>query len=132
MNETGFLPGEELRKRAAPTEKRNDLWMQGEVHDPRAYHLGGVAGHAGLFSTAEDLAVYAAMMAGRGRFRGTRILSEATWREMTGPHKVSRGIRGLGWDKKTGFSSNRGEKPPSGTAASPALRFGSIPSWIYS
>lgn len=109
MAETGYLPPEELRKRAAPTEKRDDHWMQGEVHDPRAYALGGVAGHAGLFSTAEDLAIYAAMMAGRGRFGETTILSEPAWREMTGPHEVSSGVRGLGWDKKTGYSSNRGE-----------------------
>jgi CubicO group peptidase (beta-lactamase class C family) len=58
MNETGFLPAEALRRRAAPTEKRDGRWMQGEVHDPRAHLLGGVAGHAGLFSTARDLAIY--------------------------------------------------------------------------
>ncbi len=57
MRETTFLPSEPLRARAAPTEKRDDHWMQGEVHDPRAYLLGGVAGHAGLFSSAEDLAL---------------------------------------------------------------------------
>jgi uncharacterized protein YbbC (DUF1343 family) len=109
MHQTGFVPGDELRNRAAPTERRSDKWMQGEVHDPRAYHLGGIAGHAGLFSTAEDLAVYATMMAGRGRLGDTRILGDLTWREMTREHEVSRGIRGLGWDKKTGYSSNRGE-----------------------
>ena len=52
MSETGYLPAEELRQRAAPTEQRDRKWIQGEVHDPRAFHLGGVAGHAGLFSTA--------------------------------------------------------------------------------
>jgi CubicO group peptidase (beta-lactamase class C family) len=109
MSETGFLPGDALRARAAPTEKRNDQWMQGEVHDPRAYLLGGVAGHAGLFSTAEDLAIYASMMAARGRFRGTSVLGNATWSEMTRRHEVPRGVRGLGWDKRTGYSSNRGE-----------------------
>jgi uncharacterized protein YbbC (DUF1343 family)/CubicO group peptidase (beta-lactamase class C family) len=109
MKETGFLPSAELRRRAAPTEERDGHWMQGEVHDPRAYHLGGIAGHAGLFSTAEDLAIYAAMMANRGRWGETTILHELTWREMTRPHQVSSGLRGLGWDKKTGYSSNRGE-----------------------
>ena len=49
MSETGYLPVEALHGRTAPTEKRNGEWMQGTVHDPRAYHLGGVAGHAGLF-----------------------------------------------------------------------------------
>jgi CubicO group peptidase (beta-lactamase class C family) len=61
MTETGYLPGDALKKRAAPTEKRekgDEKFIQGDVHDPRAYLLGGVAGHAGLFSTAEDLAVY--------------------------------------------------------------------------
>src|SRR5207253_11076554 len=72
MKETTYLPGEELRKRAAPTEKRGDVWMQGEVHDPRAYKLGGIAGHAGLFSTAEDLAIYACAMLGRGEYHGAR------------------------------------------------------------
>jgi CubicO group peptidase (beta-lactamase class C family) len=57
MSETGYLPREELKSRAAPTEQRDGKWMQGEVHDPRAFLLEGVAGHAGLFSTAEDLAI---------------------------------------------------------------------------
>lgn len=109
MRETGYLPAEDLRRRAAPTEQRNGRWMQGEVHDPRAYLLGGVAGHAGLFSTATDLALYAQMMVRRGRLGETTILSEATWREMTRAHDVSRGKRGLGWDMRTGYSSNRGE-----------------------
>jgi uncharacterized protein YbbC (DUF1343 family) len=109
MNETGFLPSEPLRKRAAPTEKRNGRWMQGEVHDPRAHLLGGVAGHAGLFSTANDLAVYAQMMLGGGRFGDQRVLHERTVAIMTRGYRVSRGFRGLGWDSKSGYSSNRGE-----------------------
>ncbi|MEY2765593.1 MAG: Esterase EstB, partial [Actinomycetota bacterium] len=52
MQETGYLPNEALRLRAAVTEQREDRWMRGEVHDPRAWRLGGIAGHAGLFSTA--------------------------------------------------------------------------------
>jgi len=66
MNETGFLPDERLRRRAAPTEQREGRWLAGEVHDPRAAALGGVAGHAGLFSTAKDLAVFAQMLLGGG------------------------------------------------------------------
>ncbi|HUT88496.1 MAG TPA: exo-beta-N-acetylmuramidase NamZ domain-containing protein [Thermoguttaceae bacterium] len=108
MTETGYLPPEPLRRRAAPTEKRDDQWMQGEVHDPRAYLLGGVAGHAGLFSTAEDLAKYAQMMLGRGEYGGARVLSPATVAMMTTPYPVSSGRRGLGWDMRTGYSSNRG------------------------
>src|SRR5947209_3982151 len=56
MKDTSFRPAAALRPRIAPTEKREEHWMRGEVHDPRAYLLGGVAGHAGLFSTADDLA----------------------------------------------------------------------------
>ena len=109
MRETGFLPRDELRQRAATTEQREGRWMQGEVHDPRSYRLGGVAGHAGLFSTARDLAVYAQMMLSRGRVNGRRILSKRTVETMTKRYTVSSGVRGLGWDKLTGYSSNRGE-----------------------
>lgn len=109
MTATGYLPEEALRVRAAPTEQRDGKWMQGEVHDPRAFKLGGVAGHAGLFSTAEDVAVYAQMMLGRGEHGGVRVLSPETVERMTRGDPVSSGIRGLGWDKRTGFSTNRGE-----------------------
>ncbi|MFH1923210.1 MAG: exo-beta-N-acetylmuramidase NamZ domain-containing protein [Planctomycetota bacterium] len=108
MTETGYLPDESLRRRAAPTEKRDDAWMQGEVHDPRAYLLGGVAGHAGLFSTAADLAVYAQMMLEGGAYQGVRVLERSTLATMTTPYPVSSGRRGLGWDMRTGYSSNRG------------------------
>jgi uncharacterized protein YbbC (DUF1343 family) len=109
MRETGFLPSEELRRRAAPTEQRDGRWIQGEVHDPRSYLLGGVAGHAGLFSTAEDLAVYAQMMLGQGEYGGVRVLSSEAVDRMTTPQPVSSGLRGLGWDMRTGYSSNRGQ-----------------------
>jgi CubicO group peptidase (beta-lactamase class C family) len=109
MMETGYLPDEMLRARAAPTQERDGHWMQGEVHDPRAFKLGGVAGHAGLFSTAEDLAIYAQMMLTAGEHNGVRILARDTVALMTRGVKVSSGVRGLGWDKQTGFSSNRGE-----------------------
>jgi len=109
MRETGFLPPAGLKHRAAPTEERAGQWIQGEVHDPRAYHLGGVAGHAGLFSTAEDLAVYAQTMLSRGSYAGKRILSERAVDIMTRAYPVSSGQRGLGWDIETGYSLNRGE-----------------------
>ena len=109
MTETGYLPDEPLRRRAAPTEKRNDRWMRGEVHDPRAFALGGIAGHAGLFSSAEDLAVYAQMMLGGGHYAGRRVLGEPVFRKMTAAYPLSSGLRGLGWDKKSGYSSNRGQ-----------------------
>lgn len=108
MKETGFLPRKELQLRAAPTQRRENHWMRGEVHDPRAHALGGVAGHAGLFSTSRDLAIYCQTLLDGGT-RGKRILSARTVQVMTGPQRVSSGIRGLGWDKQTGYSSNRGD-----------------------
>jgi uncharacterized protein YbbC (DUF1343 family)/CubicO group peptidase (beta-lactamase class C family) len=109
MTETGFLPPEPLRRRAAPTEKRDGRWMCGEVHDPRAFLLGGVAGHAGLFSTASDLAVFAQMMLGRGQYGGVRVLAAETVDQMTESRRVPGGLRGLGWDMRSGLSSNRGK-----------------------
>lgn len=109
MNETGYLPAEALRARAAVTEQREDRWMQGEVHDPRAWLLEGVAGHAGLFSTAADLARYASMMISGGRLHDVQVLKPETVALMTQPNRVSSGIRGLGWDMRTGYSSNRGD-----------------------
>lgn len=110
MQETGYLPPDTLTRRAAPTEQRNNKWMRGEVHDPRAFRLGGIAGHAGLFSTADDLAVYAAMMKNGGRLNGVRVLNESTIEQMTRAYRIPDGNqRGLGWDKQSGFSYNRGD-----------------------
>ncbi|MBM3964879.1 MAG: DUF1343 domain-containing protein [Planctomycetes bacterium] len=111
MSETGFNPSPELRARAAPTEKRDGEWIQGQVHDPRAHALGGIAGHAGLFSTARDMAIYARMMLHQGQLPTvpTRTLTSPTVRSMTAAYRVPSGLRGLGWDKQTGFSTNRGD-----------------------
>jgi len=109
MNESGYLPRPELRERAAATEQRDGHWMRGEVHDPRAYCLGGIAGHAGLFSTAEDMAVFAQMLLNGGEYNGKRILATETLKIMSAGYEVSSGIRGLGWDKQTGYSINKGE-----------------------
>lgn len=109
MNETGYLPAPKLKKRAATTQQRENRWMQGEVHDPRAYRLGGVAGHAGLFSTAEDLAVYAQAMLNQGSYAGAQILKPETVKLMTRGYPVDDVVRGLGWDKLSRYSSNRGD-----------------------
>ncbi len=113
MLETGYVPAAELQQRAAPTEKRDGQWIQGAVHDPRAYLLEGIAGHAGLFSTADDMALYASMMLGGGALQvgdqSVRVLSPAIVDLMTAPNRVSSGMRGLGWDKQTGYSSNKGD-----------------------
>jgi uncharacterized protein YbbC (DUF1343 family) len=114
MYETAFRPPERLKARAAPTQEREGHWMVGEVHDPRAYRLGGVAGHAGLFSTADDLAIYAKMILGGGEYHGRRILAPATVRIMTTARPVPGGLRAYGWDMRTRFSTNRGDLFPAG------------------
>jgi uncharacterized protein YbbC (DUF1343 family)/CubicO group peptidase (beta-lactamase class C family) len=120
MKDTGFQPLEReagadlFRERLAPTEERNGRWLQGEVHDPRAFLLGGVAGHAGLFSTADDLALYTQMLLDGGTCKGHRILSPLGVRLMTTPRSVPGGLRAYGWDVQTSFSSNRGELFPAG------------------
>jgi uncharacterized protein YbbC (DUF1343 family)/CubicO group peptidase (beta-lactamase class C family) len=121
MNETTFRPEGKLKERAAPTEKRGGNWMQGEVHDPRSFALGGVAGHAGLFSTADDLAVYAQMLLGGGEYAGKRVLQADTVKLMTAPRDVplagdKKGLRTYGWDMQTSYSSNRGDLFPSGVS----------------
>ena len=113
MKETGFRPEGDLKKRSAPTQEREGRWMIGEVHDPRAYLLGGVAGHAGLFSTADDLAIYARMMLNEGKHNGEAFLRPGVLKLMTEPRKVpvknDSGLRTFGWDMATSFSSNRGD-----------------------
>jgi uncharacterized protein YbbC (DUF1343 family) len=108
MTDTRFVPGADARARIAPTEQRNDAWMRGEVHDPRAFRLGGVAGHAGLFATAADLARYARMVLGHGALDGVQVLSPRSVAAMIAPHDVPGGIRALGWDVQSPYSSNRG------------------------
>ena len=134
MRDTGFRPSLKLLKRIAPTEKRRgqlnylgdssedagaqgDKWLRGEVHDPTSYRMMGVAGHAGLFSTADDLARYCQMILGGGQYRGVRILSPLTVAEMTRPRLVTEtgSTRGLGWDINTSFSVNRGDLFPLGS-----------------
>jgi CubicO group peptidase (beta-lactamase class C family) len=105
-----FLPDKKLRDRCAPTQKVKDEWLRGVVHDPRSRALGGVAGHAGLFGTADDLAVFAQTLLDGGVFNGKRILDAQTVKLFTTPRDVPGGKRTLGWDARTSYSSNRGEK----------------------
>ncbi len=97
MRETGFVPPDRLKQRAAWTEFVDGVWRAGVVHDPRAYLLGGVAGHAGLFSTGDDLAEYARAILGGGEVDGRRVLSRRTVASMIAPHDVPGSIRALGW-----------------------------------
>jgi len=91
--------------------------LRGEVHDPTAHRLGGVAGHAGLFTTADDLALFCQMILGGGELNGARVLSPLGVAEMTRPRQVTEdgGARGLGFDVNTTFSVNRGELFPPGS-----------------
>ena len=129
MTETGFLPPKALLERIAPTERcaDQDAWpckrpdaapLRGVVHDPTARRMGGIAGHAGLFSTARDLKLFARMLLGKGRLGATRVLSEASVAAMTSPQTPAgmTSVRGLGWDIDTSFSSNRGDLFPVGTS----------------
>ena len=109
MNDTGFLPAKDVFERVVPTAKLGDQWLQGRVHDPRAAALGGVAGHAGLFSTADDTAIYARMLLNGGKHAGKQFLAEKTVREMTEPVTVPGGARSRGWDVDTAYSAPRGE-----------------------
>lgn len=94
-----------------------NLILRGQVHDPTSFRMGGVAGHAGLFSTADDLARFCQMLLNGGTLGGKRILSSSTIARMTVPNVVAEdgSARGLGWDMNTGFSSNRGEFFPLGS-----------------
>ena len=135
MADTEFRPGSELRGRIAPTEVDTifrDVHVHGVVHDENAYAIGGVAGHAGLFSTASDLSVLAQALLNGGRIEGcergnepapgddpspragmicapgasgdVRLVSEATLRLFTERHDAS-ASRALGWDTPSGRSS---------------------------
>jgi len=134
MRDTGFKPDASLTSRIAPTEKRRgqmsylgdtaadagaegEQWLRGKVHDPTSFRMDGVAGHAGLFSTADDLAAYCRMILNGGSLGATRILSPMAVATMTSPHAVSsEGLtRGLGWDISTTFSTNKGDLFPLGS-----------------
>ena len=129
-----FVHYENALPRTAPTEnvrgqnsylgsqfhgdsKTGDRILRGQVHDPTSFRMGGVAGHAGLFSTADDLARYCQMMLNGGTLNGKRLLSAHTISRMTAPYVVSESgdARGLGWDINTSFSGNRGELFPLGS-----------------
>jgi uncharacterized protein YbbC (DUF1343 family) len=109
-------PARVSANRFAPTERRGGHWMRGEVHDPRAYALGGVAGHAGLFSTVADLAKFCQMILEGGRLGSARILSAAGVEALTRPRFYGDAdVRGLGWDIATAYSRNRGDLFPVGS-----------------
>ncbi len=129
MTDTMFLPPTSLRARIAPTERcRDRAWpcnvdatdvpfLRGIVHDPTARRMEGVAGHAGLFSTAADLSRFCRMLLNGGTFDGVRILSPATVSRMieASTPAFMRDVRGLGWDIDSSYSANRGDLFPLGS-----------------
>jgi CubicO group peptidase (beta-lactamase class C family) len=114
MTSTGYKPSETLKDRCAPTAQRSGAWLIGEVHDPRAALLDGVAGHAGLFGSADNLARFSRMLLRGGELDGQRILAASTVRRFTEPHAVPGGQRSLGWDVDTAYSAERGDLFPRG------------------
>lgn len=104
MENTFFKPADSLRDRIAPTEVNppRGYPLRGEVHDENAFALGGIAGHAGLFSSAADLAVFAQMMLNGGEYGGTRIIADSTVALFT--TRAAR-TRALGWDTCGGDGS---------------------------
>jgi beta-glucosidase-like glycosyl hydrolase/CubicO group peptidase (beta-lactamase class C family) len=100
MKDTMFRPAKKLWPQIAPTEIDNNLrhrLVQGEVHDENAFAIGGVSGHAGLFSTAPDLAAFCQMLLNGGVYEHQRILRRATIAQFTAPQPLSGGTRTLGW-----------------------------------
>ena len=114
MNDTGFRPAAAKLARIAPTQIVNGELLHGIVHDPTARAMGGVAGHAGLFTTAADLARFSRMLLGGGELEGIRILSTASVAEMTRPQIDGSDRRGLGWDIDSRYSGARGTWFPAG------------------
>ena len=113
MRNTRFLPPQSWIPRIAPTQYDEDGHMlRGVVHDPTARRMGGVAGHAGLFSTADDMALFA-----QDFLTGFTVLSQSAIAKMSSPQQPPNGtvLRGLGWDIDSPFSTNRGELLPVGS-----------------
>ncbi|MBI4482093.1 MAG: DUF1343 domain-containing protein [Acidobacteria bacterium] len=117
MSHTTYNPPKAWWPRVAPSDWKEGRILRGEVHDPTAYRMFGVSGHAGLFSTADDVALFAQMILNGGQLRGVRIFSPFTVVAMTTPQSPSgsRDVRGLGWDIDSRFSSLRGDLFPRGS-----------------
>jgi len=124
MTETTFNPPASWIPRIAPTESRDSSLrylkgsaaystqpLRGEVHDPTAWRMGGVAGHAGLFSSARDLAIYCQMLLDHGSYRGKSVLAPPTVQAMTSPQSPpgATSLRGFGWDIDTSYSAPKGD-----------------------
>ena len=117
MTKTRFLPPPQIRDQIAPTDFRDGQLLRGIVHDPSTARMGGVAGHAGVFSTVEDTAIFAQMILNGGRYNGVRILAPLSVMQMTTPQSPvgATDWRGLGFDIRTPYSGPRGDLFPVGS-----------------
>ncbi len=118
MRDTMYRPTDQLKMRCAPTAKRDGHWLVGEVHDPRSAAMGGVAGHAGLFSTADDLARYA--LAASWWRTGWQALPESVGRstdDHTGANSRRTTVARLGCGHRLQFSAWRIVSPRRGVWA---------------
>ncbi|MCX6571124.1 MAG: serine hydrolase [Candidatus Aminicenantes bacterium] len=110
MTRTFYRPPEAFLSLCVPTEVIDGLPLRGVVHDPLARLQGGVSGNAGLFSTADDLAVFAQMLLNKGEGKGVRVLSPLSVERMTEIYpKVGESGRGLGWDLDSDYATVRGD-----------------------
>lgn len=110
MRHTFYTPADEFKKMCVPTEVIDGQPLIGVVHDPLARLQAGISGNAGLFSNAEDLALFAQMLLNKGEFNGVRILSPLTVARMTEVYPaVEFSGRGLGWDLNSAYSTNGGD-----------------------
>ena len=110
MADPFFLPPAAVKPRISATVLPDRVLLTGEPQDYHARQLGGVAGHAGLFSTAADLARFCRMLMNGGELDGRRVLADRTVAQMTAPHYAQGGnvIRGMGWDIASPYSAPRG------------------------
>jgi CubicO group peptidase (beta-lactamase class C family) len=117
MTDTGFHPPAEKLSRVVPTDFREDQLLRGRVNDPTSDRMGGVAGHAGLYSTADDAMSWAQMILNGGSLNGVRILSPLAVLKMTTPQgpRSSPDWRGFGFDIATRFSTVGGDLFPVGS-----------------
>ncbi len=106
MRDTGFRPPAALKNRIAPADIELGELRWGEVQDPIAFRMGGVAGHAGVFTTADDLTLFARMMASGGTKGGPAVLRPQSIATMIRPQSPPGGpaLRGLGWDIDSPYS----------------------------
>jgi uncharacterized protein YbbC (DUF1343 family)/CubicO group peptidase (beta-lactamase class C family) len=110
MTDTGYRPSRKKLGRIAPTTREGDTVIHGVVHDPTCRRMDGVAGHAGLFTTAKDVALFCRMMLNSGKStRGAVILHPATVKLMTKAADLPGGVkRGLGWDIESRYTDMKG------------------------